>query len=74
MQDSLKWFHRVLIGIQKDYDNPPVYVFENGFPDYDELIDSNRINYIDAHFYQSDINSQPRSLPRSKIHSLKSEM
>lgn len=34
--------------IRDQYDNPPVYVFENGYPDYGELEDYDRINY----FYQ----------------------
>jgi beta-glucosidase/6-phospho-beta-glucosidase/beta-galactosidase len=38
-------FRKVLNWIAKEYNNPPVFITENGFSDYGELNDSDRVDY-----------------------------
>lgn len=38
-------FGKLLLWIKDHYDNPPLYVTENGFSDSGELHDVGRINY-----------------------------
>ncbi|GJQ69297.1 hypothetical protein Trydic_g6431 [Trypoxylus dichotomus] len=53
---SLAWlkvvpwgFRKLLYWIKMQYDNPPVYITENGFADRGELNDNGRINYHTAY-------------------------
>jgi beta-glucosidase/6-phospho-beta-glucosidase/beta-galactosidase len=39
-------FRKLLVWIAKQYNNPPVFVTENGFSDHGELRDVNRTNYL----------------------------
>ncbi|XP_021923731.1 lactase-phlorizin hydrolase-like isoform X2 [Zootermopsis nevadensis] len=42
-------FRKLLVWIAKEYNNPPVYVTENGFSDHGELRDTNRTKYITSY-------------------------
>lgn len=39
--------------IKEEYNNPPVYILENGYPDFGELLDHDRIDYF--HSYLKEI-------------------
>ena len=41
--------HEVLIWIKNNYDNPPVFISENGWSDDGELEDNGRIEYLKGH-------------------------
>jgi len=43
-------FRKLLVWIANEYNNPPVYVTENGFSDRGELEDANRTNYLTVSF------------------------
>jgi beta-glucosidase/6-phospho-beta-glucosidase/beta-galactosidase len=40
----------MLVWIANEYNNPPVFVTENGFSDRGELEDANRTNYLTVSF------------------------
>ena len=43
----MPWGFRRLLGwIANEYNNPPIFVTENGVSDHGELKDANRINYL----------------------------
>ncbi|KAF5295070.1 hypothetical protein FQA39_LY13221 [Lamprigera yunnana] len=42
-------FRKLLNWIRKEYDNPPVYITENGFPDKGQITDNDRIHYIQGY-------------------------
>ncbi|KRT82775.1 glycoside hydrolase, partial [Oryctes borbonicus] len=42
-------FRKMLVWIKAQYDNPPIYVTENGFADRGELNDKGRVNYHTAY-------------------------
>lgn len=44
-------FKKLLIWIKEKYDNPLIYITENGFADKGELKDTRRINYHAVHLY-----------------------
>jgi beta-glucosidase/6-phospho-beta-glucosidase/beta-galactosidase len=39
-------FRKLLNWISKEYNNPPVMITENGFPDRGELYDRDRVHYL----------------------------
>ena len=39
-------FRKLLNWIAKEYNNPPVLITENGFSDYGELNDRDRVDYL----------------------------
>lgn len=39
----------VLRKIKEEYDNPPVYIMENGYPDVESFHDHRRIQYLHSH-------------------------
>ncbi|XP_072936599.1 cytosolic beta-glucosidase-like [Epargyreus clarus] len=58
-------FYKLLTKIREDYDNPPVYITENGFATHGGLKDDDRVtnylNYIDAMLDAVDAGSDIRA-------------
>jgi len=49
---SVPWgFHKELNWIAREYNNPPVFVTENGFSDYGGLNDTDRVHYYTVSTY-----------------------
>lgn len=40
----------MLVYVKENYNNPNIYVAENGFPDFGEIEDVNRIKYLKVYF------------------------
>ncbi|CAO1425867.1 unnamed protein product [Diamesa serratosioi] len=47
--DVPQGLHEVLIWIKNNYDNPPVFISENGWSDDGEMEDNGRIEYLTGH-------------------------
>jgi len=39
-------FRKILNWISKEYNNPPILIIENGFPDHGGVDDKDRVNYL----------------------------
>lgn len=51
-------FRKLLNWIKKEYNNPPVYVTENGFADLGELNDFGRIEYLKVSVNKREVNQK----------------